>query len=122
MGYRHELRQPLIILYSVNNGNLAKVFHKSFSRPLCNSNLNHFPRRSFVYMRHLFYRKSMDQKVPIVNERSEFLGNLLVRIEPVAGDESSECDKHFLPNVAWITEKTEVCSNVFSYDFFYLFL
>ncbi len=25
-----------------------------------------------------------------------------------SGDESSECDKHFLPNVAWITGKNEV--------------
>lgn len=24
------------------------------------------------------------------------------------GDESSECDKHFLPNVAWINGKNEV--------------
>ena len=95
-------------------------------------------------MRHLFYGISLDQKVPIVNERSEILGALLVRIEPVVGrlllksikhpklcacgqthrkescmvilysviffkgDESSECDKHLLPNVAWITGKNEV--------------
>ncbi|CAB4009819.1 kinesin unc-104, partial [Paramuricea clavata] len=74
--------------------------------------------RSFVYMRHLLYGISLDQKVPIVNERSEILGALLVRIEPVVGDESSECDKHFLPNVAWITGKNEEqeCSDMGSVD------
>ena len=41
--------------------------------------------RSFVYLRNLFYGVSMDQKVPIVNERAEILGALLVRIETIAG-------------------------------------
>ena len=41
--------------------------------------------RSFVYLRNLFYGLSMDQKVPIVNERAEILGALLVRVETVAG-------------------------------------
>ena len=41
--------------------------------------------RSFVYMRNLFYGISLDQKVPIVNEKAEILGALLVRIETIAG-------------------------------------
>jgi hypothetical protein len=37
-------------------------------------------------MRNVFYGVSLDQKVPIVNEKSEILGALLVRIEPIAGE------------------------------------
>jgi hypothetical protein len=51
--------------------------------PACN--VNDFLCRSFVYMRNVFYGVSLDQKVPIVNEKSEILGALLVRIEPIAG-------------------------------------
>ena len=39
-----------------------------------------------------------------------------------SGDESSECDKHFLPNVAWITGKNEVALTTIEISLYWIAL
>ncbi|XP_046845010.1 kinesin-like protein unc-104 isoform X2 [Xenia sp. Carnegie-2017] len=66
-----------------------------------------FIGRSFVFLSHVAYGVALDQTVPIINEKCEILGRISVRIEPIAGDDSSECDKQFPSNVTWITARSE---------------